>query len=129
MNVLDFGSTGILDPSTLDALGGLLLASTLNDPELLQRSVLAISPPPPDTDLDALEADLGRFMVLHMGGGNGFDVQMLKAMIDVLQHHHLAGATSLTLLSRALITLDGTFRTMAPGSRSPSRRRRSRHRW
>ena len=115
MNVLDFGSTGILDPATLDALGGLLLASALNDPELLQRSVLQISPPPPNTDLGALEADLGRFMVVHMAGGNGFDVQMLKAMIDVLQRHHLAVPTSLTLLSRALITLDGTLRTMAPG--------------
>jgi ubiquinone biosynthesis protein len=115
LNVLDFGSTGILDPSTLDALGGLLLASTLKDPELLQRAVLAISPPPPGMDLTNLEADLGRFMVLHISGGSGFDVGMLKAMIDVLRHNHLAVPTSLTLLSRALITLDGTLRTMAPG--------------
>ena len=63
----------------------------------------------------ALEADLGRFMVLHVSGGTGFDVGMLKAMIDVLQHNHLPVPTSLTLLSRALITLDGTLRTMAPG--------------
>ncbi len=115
LNLLDFGSTGILDPSTLEALGGLLLASTLNDPELLQRAVLAISPPPPGTDLTALEADLGRFMVMHVSGGTGFDVGMLKAMIDVLQRNHLPVPTSLTLLSRALITLDGTLRTMAPG--------------
>ena len=52
LNLLDFGSTGILDPAMLEALGGLLLASTLNDPQLLQRAVLAISPPPPGTDLD-----------------------------------------------------------------------------
>jgi ubiquinone biosynthesis protein len=115
LNLLDFGSTGILDPATLEALGGLLLASTLNDPELLQRSVLAISPPPPGTDLAALEADLGRFMVVHMNRGSGFDVGMLKAMIEVLQRNRLAVPTSLTLLSRALITLDGTLRTMAPG--------------
>jgi ubiquinone biosynthesis protein len=115
MNVLDFGSTGVLDPAMLEALGGLLLASTLKDPELLQRAVLAISPPPPDTDLTALEADLGRFMVLHVSGGSGFDVGMLKAMIEVLQRNHLPVPTSLTLLSRALITLDGTLRTMAPG--------------
>ncbi len=115
LNLLDFGSTGILDPATLEALGGLLLASTLNDPELLQRSVLAISPPPPGTDLAALEADLGRFMVVHMNAGTGFDVSMLKAMIEVLQRNHLPVPTSLTLLSRALITLDGTLRTMAPG--------------
>jgi ubiquinone biosynthesis protein len=115
LNLLDFGSTGILDPAMLDALGGLLLASTLKDPELLQRAVLAISPPPPGMDLTALEADLGRFMVLHISGGTGFDVGMLKAMIDVLRHNHLPVPTSLTLLSRALITLDGTLRTMAPG--------------
>jgi ubiquinone biosynthesis protein len=115
LNLLDFGSTGILDPATLEALGGLLLASSLNDPELLQRSVLEISPPPPGTDLAALEADLGRFMVVHMNAGTGFDVEMLKAMIEVLQRNHLAVPVSLTLLSRALITLDGTLRTMAPG--------------
>ena len=115
LNLLDFGSTGILDPATLEALGGLLLASTLNDPQLLQRSVLAISPPPPGTDLAALEADLGRFMVVHLSSGSGFDVGMLKAMIEVLQRNRLAVPTSLTLLSRALITLDGTLRTMAPG--------------
>lgn len=115
LNLLDFGSTGILDPSMLEALGGLLLASTLNDPQLLQRAVLAISPPPPGTDLAALEADLGRFMILHVSGGGGFDVGMLRAMIEVLRRNHLPVPTSLTLLSRALITLDGTLRTMAPG--------------
>ncbi len=115
LNLLDFGSTGILDPSTLEALAGLLVASTLKDPQLLQRAVLEISPPPPGTDLTALEADLGRFMVLHVSGGAGFDVGMLRAMIEVLQRNHLPVPTSLTLLSRALITLDGTLRTMAPG--------------
>jgi ubiquinone biosynthesis protein len=115
LNLLDFGSTGILDPSTLEALGGLLLASTLKDPELLKRSVLTISPPPPGTDLTALDADLGRFMVMHVSGGVGFDVGMLKSMIDVLRRNRLPVPTSLTLLSRALITLDGTLRTMAPG--------------
>lgn len=115
LQLLDFGSTGVLDPATLEALGGLLLAASLNDSELLQRAVMAISPPPPGTDLAALEADLGRFMVLHVTGGSGFDVGMLKAMIGVLQRHHLPVPTSLTLLSRALITLDGTLSTMAPG--------------
>jgi ubiquinone biosynthesis protein len=115
LNLLDFGSTGVVDPATLEALGGLLLAANLNDSELLQRAVMAISPPPPGTDLVALEADLGRFMVLHVSGGSGFDVGMLRAMIGVLQRHQLPVPTSLTLLSRALITLDGTLATMAPG--------------
>jgi ubiquinone biosynthesis protein len=115
MNLLDFGSTGVLDPATLEALGGLLLASTLNDSELLERSVLAIAPPPPGADLNALQADLGRFMVLHMNRGSGFDVGMLKSMVDVLRTHHLPVPSSLTLLSRALITLDGTLRTISPG--------------
>ena len=47
--LLDFGSTGVLDATTLQALGGMLLATQLNDPMLLRRSVLAIAPPPPGT--------------------------------------------------------------------------------
>jgi ubiquinone biosynthesis protein len=39
---------------------------------------------------------------------------MLKAMIDVLQRHRLAIPTSLTLLSRAILTLDGTLHIVAP---------------
>src|SRR3954452_11270132 len=115
LNLLDFGSTGVVDPATLEALGGLLLAANLNDSELLQRAVMAISPPPPGTDLVALEADLGRFMVLHVSGGSGFDVGMLRAMIGVLQRHQLPVPTSLTLLSRAIIRRNGTLSTMTPG--------------
>ncbi|MGZ8762291.1 MAG: ABC1 kinase family protein [Acidimicrobiia bacterium] len=112
--LLDFGSTGVLDAVTLQALGGMLLATELNDPALLRRAVLAIAPPPPGADVSRLESDLGRFLAVHVGGG-GLDVSMFQAMIGVLRRNHLSVPHSFTLLARALITLDGTLRTLAPG--------------
>ncbi len=112
--LLDFGSTGVLDAVTLQALGGMLLATQLNDPALLRRAVLAIAPPPPGADVSRLESDLAQFLAVHVGGG-GLDVSMFQAMIGVLRRNHLSVPHSFTLLARALITLDGTLRTLAPG--------------
>ena len=113
--LLDFGSTGVLDAVTLQALGGMLLATELNDPALLRRAVLAIAPPPPGADVSGLESDLGRFLAVHVSHGGGLDVGMFQAMIGVLRRNHLSVPHSFTLLARALITLDGTLRTLAPG--------------
>jgi ubiquinone biosynthesis protein len=113
--LLDFGSTGVLDALTLQALGGMLLATQLNDPVLLKRSVLAIAPPPAGTDTSGLESDLGRFLAVHLDRGGGIDVGMFEAMIRVLRRNHLQVPHSFTLLARALLTLDGTLRTLCPG--------------
>ena len=114
LHLLDFGSTGILDAATLDALGTILVAIAMNAPELFQRAILDLAPPPSGADLTGLSSDLTRFLAVHQHGG-GFDAGMLKAMIDVLQRHRLAIPTSLTLLSRAVLTLDGTLHIVAPG--------------
>ncbi len=112
--LLDFGSTGVLDAVTLQALGGMLLATQLNDPALLRRAVLAIAPPSPGADVSRLESDLAQFLAVHVGSG-GLDVSMFQAMIGVLRRNHLSVPHSFTLLARALLTLDGTLRTLAPG--------------
>ena len=52
MNLLD-SAPPASSTVMLEALGGLLLVSTLKVPQLLQRAVLAISPPPPGTYLTA----------------------------------------------------------------------------
>ncbi len=114
LHLLDFGSTGILDAATLDALGHLLVAIALNAPDLFQRAVLELAPPPSGADLTGLSSDLTRFLAVHQHGG-GFDAGLLKAMIDLLQRHRLTIPTSLTLLSRAVLTLDGTLHIIAPG--------------
>jgi ubiquinone biosynthesis protein len=93
----------------------MLLATQLNDPVLLKRSVVAIAPPPPGTDTSGLESDLGRFLAVHLDRGGGIDVGMFQAMIQVLRRNHLQVPHSFTLLARALLTLDGTLRTLCPG--------------
>jgi ubiquinone biosynthesis protein len=113
--VLDFGSTGILDGATLEGLGGIVIAMTLNDADLFQRAVFALTPPPPGADMSRLSSDLSRFLAIHVQQSGGFDMEMLKAMIDLLQEHRFTIPPSLTLLARALLTLDGTLHLVAPG--------------
>ena len=52
---------------------------------------------------------------MQVDHGGGIDVGMFEAMIRVLRANHLRVPHSFTLLARALVTLDGTLRTLAPG--------------
>ncbi|MBO0729898.1 MAG: AarF/ABC1/UbiB kinase family protein [Acidimicrobiaceae bacterium] len=113
--LLDFGSTGILDGATLEGLGGIVIAMTLNDADLFQRAVFTLTPPPAGADMSRVSSDLSRFLAIHVQQAGGFDMEMLKAMIDLLQEHRFTVPPSLTLLARALLTLDGTLHLVAPG--------------
>jgi ubiquinone biosynthesis protein len=113
--LLDFGATEILDAATLEGLGGIVVAMALNDPDLFQRAVLTLTPPPPGTDMTRLSSDLTRFLAIHVQSTGGFDIELLKAMLDLLRQHHVAVPSSLTLLARALLILDGTLHLIAPG--------------
>ena len=64
-------------------------------------------------DSRALEADIG--LVLSEGLGTGsFDPQAMSLMLDVMQRHGLEVPGAMTVLSRALLTLEGTLRTIDP---------------
>lgn len=112
--LLDFGATGILDGATLEGLGGIVVAVTLNDSDLFQRAVLGIAPPPAGVDTGQLTSDLARFLAVHIQQSGGFDIEMFKAMIELLQRHRVTVPPSLAVLARALITLDGTLHLIAP---------------
>ena len=113
--LLDFGATEILDAATLEGLGGIVIAMTLNDPDLFQRAALTLVPPPAGTNMNRLQSDLNRFLAVHIHQGGGFDIKMLKAMIEVLREHRFAIPPSLTLLARTLLTLSGTLDLLSPG--------------
>ena len=64
-------------------------------------------------DSRALEADIG--LVLSEGLGTGsFDPQAMSMMLEVMQRHGLEVPGPMTVLSRALLTLEGTLRTIDP---------------
>ncbi len=64
-------------------------------------------------DSRALEADIGLVLTEGLGSGS-FDPQAMSLMLEVMQRHGLEVPGAMTVLSRALLTLEGTLRTIDP---------------
>jgi ubiquinone biosynthesis protein len=112
--LLDFGSVGRLDPIGLEGLQGIAIGFALHDSSLLARAVRRLAGDDFGTDLRSLEADLGA-LIGELGGGGGFDPAMIRGVLGVMDRHGLRPPASVTLLGRALVTLEGTLHIIDPG--------------
>lgn len=114
--LIDFGAVGFLDPVTLEALQQLAFGFTLKDPSLLARAVRRMAGRAGEAlDMASLEFELGVALTEVQGGG--FDPHALQIVIRALGRHGVAVPSALTVLGRALLTLDGTLRIIDPGIR------------
>ena len=110
---LDFGAVGRLSPLVLESLQEMAIGFQLNDPVVLARATSHLAGGDEGGDSRALEADIG--LVLSEGLGSGsFDPQAMSLMLEVMQRHGLEVPSAMTVLSRALLTLEGTLRTIDP---------------
>lgn len=108
---IDFGAVGAIDPVTLEGLQQLALGFTLRDPALLARAVRRIAGPAGESiDIASLEFDIG--VVLTEVQGGGFDPAAISEIIRVLNRHGVGAPPALTILARAVLTLDGTLRSL-----------------
>ncbi len=110
---LDFGAVGRLSPLVLESLQEMAIGFQLNDPVVLARATTHLAGGDEGGDSRALEADIGLLLTEGMGTGS-FDPQAMSMMLDVMQRHGLVVPGAMTVLSRALLTLEGTLRTIDP---------------
>jgi ubiquinone biosynthesis protein len=61
-----------------------------------------------------LEADLATQLAQLDAAGGGIDPRMIGQVLDVMRRHAMRPPTSITLLARALLTLEGTLRIVDP---------------
>jgi ubiquinone biosynthesis protein len=108
---LDFGAVGRLSPLVLESLQEMAIGFQLNDPVVLARATVHLAGGDEGGDSRALEADIGLVLTEGLGSGS-FDPQAMSMMIDVMQRHGLEVPGAMTILSRALLTLEGTLRTI-----------------
>ncbi len=110
---LDFGAVGRLSPIILESLQEMAIGFQLNDPVVLARASMHLAGGDEGGDSRALEADIG--LVLSEGLGSGsFDPRAMTMMLDIMNRHGLEVPNAMTVLSRALLTLEGTLRTINP---------------
>ena len=110
---LDFGAVGRLSPVILESMQEMAIGFQLNDPVILARAGLRLGGGDESGDSRALEADIG--LVLSEGLDSGsFDPKAMSLMLDIMVRHGLEVPSPMTVLSRALLTLEGTLRTIDP---------------
>ncbi len=110
---LDFGAVGRLSPLVLESMQEMAIGFQLNDPVVLARATMHLAGGDEGGDSRALEADIGLLLVDGVASGS-FDPQAMSMMLDVMQRHGLEVPGAMTVLSRALLTLEGTLRTVDP---------------
>ena len=111
--LLDFGSVGRLDPIALEGLQGLALGMSMRDASLVARAVRHLAGDPETVDLRSLETDLGTLMG-EVDAGGGIDPQAVREILGVMQRHGLRPPKSISILSRAMLTLEGTLKIISP---------------
>lgn len=108
---IDFGAVGLIDPVTLEGLQQMALGFATRDPALLARAVRRIAGREGEgIDIASLEFDIG--VVLTDVQGGGFDPRAVSEIIRVLNRHGVSAPAALTVLGRAVLTMDGTLRTI-----------------
>ena len=110
---LDFGAVGRLGPVVLESMQEMALGLQMNDAVLLARASTRLGGGDEGVDTHALEADIGQVLTDGLSGGS-FDPHAMSLMLDVMQRHGLEVPGAMTVLSRALLTLEGTLRTIDP---------------
>jgi ubiquinone biosynthesis protein len=115
LGLIDFGATGALDPLEQSAVREVMLALSRSDPDLLRQAMLRVADVHGPVDDEALERALARFIGRHLGPGAQPSPVMFTELLQVLARFDLSFPTGLSTFFRALITLDGTLRVLAPG--------------
>jgi ubiquinone biosynthesis protein len=115
--LLDLGAVGRIDPVTREALQGLALGFTMRDGSLLARAVRHLVGDD-QIDMRQLERDLA--MLLGEVEEGGLSPAAMAGVIEVMEQHGMRPPRSMLLLSRTLVTLEGTLRTIDPGFRLAS---------
>jgi ubiquinone biosynthesis protein len=112
--LLDFGAVGRLDGRSLEGLRGIALGVATRDTSTLARAVRHLAGEDSIVDLRTLEDDLGTTLT-ELEEGGGIDPQLIGQVLEVMRRHEMRPPASMSLLGRALLTLEGTLRIIAPG--------------
>ncbi len=107
--LLDFGAVGRIDPVTREALQGMAIGFALRDGSVLARSVRYLVGHD-QMDMRQLERDMS--VLLGEVDSGGLSPESMSAMMDVMERHGLRPPRPMLLLSRTLITLEGTLKTI-----------------
>jgi ubiquinone biosynthesis protein len=116
IGLLDFGMVGRLDEALREDIESMLLAIVTQDAQMLTSLVMRLGAVPPGLDEAALSVDLSEFVAHYANQPvDAFDLAgALSEMVEIIQRYHIVLPSSLAMLIKVLVMLDGTGRLLAP---------------
>jgi ubiquinone biosynthesis protein len=115
LGLIDFGATGRLDPIQQAAVIDIFFAMAQRDVRLLRDGVERVTNSVDSASSDELERALARLLADHVRPGATIDPRVMQKLVTTLADAGLQLPIDMVLLSRALVTLDGTLRVLYPG--------------
>jgi ubiquinone biosynthesis protein len=114
LGLIDFGAVGRLDPIQQSALVDMILAMARRDVSLLRDGVERLADFAEARSPDELERALARLMADHVRPGGSVDPAIMQDLVATLSRFGMRLPKDIVLLSRALVTVDGTLRALCP---------------
>ena len=115
IGLIDFGAVGRLDPLQQAAIVDIFFALTRRDVGMLREGVELLTGGTDDATPEELERALARLLAEHVRPGGGtVDPAVMQELVSTLSRLGLRLPTDVVLLSRALVTVDGTMRALCP---------------
>lgn len=113
--LLDFGMVGRLSGRMREHIEDMVYAIEKEDAEKLARVIMRASDPPPDLDKTAFEADVSDF-ISYYGKIPVSKIRLFEAvneLISIIHRHHVILQSEIVLLSRTIVTLEGSARLLS----------------
>ncbi len=117
IGLLDFGQVGRISERLREDIEALLVAMVNQDSSLLVSLIQRIGNCPPDLDEDALTSDANDFVGQYSAqSAADFDVgAALNDFMSLVRNYNITLPSEASLLIKALVTLEGTGKSLAPG--------------
>ncbi len=115
LGLIDFGAVGRLDPVQQSAVVDMLAALARRDASLLRDGIERVAEMSESVAPERLERALARLMADHVRANGVVEPTVLQDLVRTLSEFDIRLPADLVLLSRALVTLDGTLRILSPG--------------
>jgi len=113
--LIDFGAAGHLDSVQQAALRDLMAGVSRRDADAITQAVLQVATLRRGVDANEFERALARFMAQHLAPGSQPDAAMFNAMLRLMFDYGITMPAEWSTFFRALIVLEGTLTTIAPG--------------
>jgi ubiquinone biosynthesis protein len=116
VGVLDCGMVGRLDETMREEVEALLMSLISKDAVELTDSVMRLGSVPADLDREALRSEISNFVSEH-GSRSLRDFNLsaaLKQMTDIVRRYHILLPSTLALMLKTLVMLEGTSRQLSP---------------